>query len=332
MYDIFAVGNALVDHEYEVTEAQLKQTRLKKGSMTLAEQNEQQQLLDYLTAQGIVTSKQTGGGSAANTAFAIAALGGKPFYACRVGDDDCGSFYLHDMQAAGVTTSARSVATGTTGSCIVLITPDGERTMQTHLGTSAQLGEKDIDFDMLKDSQFIYLEGYLATSPTALKAITKLRQQAALHHVKTAMTFSDPAMVTFARQGLQQLLGNGVDVLFCNREEACKFTQSKTIMAAAQVLQEYAKLVVVTDGENGAFIFSEHEHLSVAASTVNQVIDTNGAGDNFAGAFLYAYTQSYSLKHCGLLAANIASSLVEQFGPRLSAHDYKDIAGRVLPI
>ncbi|WP_199508454.1 MULTISPECIES: adenosine kinase [unclassified Psychrobacter] len=337
MYDVMAVGNALVDHEYLLSDAALEETELTRGNMTLADFEEQQKLLAYFQLADIAPSKQAGGGSAANTMFAFASLGGKPFYACRVGDDEQGQFYLKDLNDAGVATSENSIHQGgVTGSCVVAVTEDGERTMQTYLGTSSDIADDNIDFDALMQSDWLYLEGYLAMSESIQPAMNKLRQQAGIHNAKIAVSFADPAVVKFAKDGLLNMLGNKVAVIFCNSEEARLFTEKKQLKAAARALLDYSNIAVVTDGANGALIAHKpdadneiviHE---IATPTVVDVIDTNGAGDNYAGAFLYALSQHHALPECGRLASEVASQVIQQFGPRLESQDYQEIARRVL--
>ena len=337
MYNVMAIGNALVDHEYVLSDAALEETDLTKGNMTLAGIDEQQQLLAYFKLAEIAPSKQAGGGSAANTMYTFASLGGKPFYACRVGDDQQGEFYLKDLHEAGVATSEKSIhAGGVTGSCVVAVTEDGERTMQTYLGTSSEITAENVDFDALTQADWLYIEGYLAMTESIQPAMTQLRQQAGIHSAKIAVSFADPAVVKFAKDGLLNMLGNKVALIFCNSEEAKLFTDKKQVKAAARALLEYCQTAVVTDGPNGAVIAhkpddaSEIEIYDVATPVVTNVIDTNGAGDNYAGAFLYALSQHYSLPECGRLASEVAAQVIQQFGPRLASQDYRDIAKRVL--
>lgn len=337
MYDVMAVGNALVDHEYLLNDEQLTQTSLAKGSMTLASLEEQTQLLKEFEAQQLQPSKQTGGGSAANAMFAFASLGGKSFYGCRVGDDQAGEFYLADLNQAGVaTTSEKSVsAGGVTGSCVVAITPDGERTMQTFLGTSSDINEGNIDFDALTQSSWLYFEGYLAMSESLRPALQKLRQQAKANNTKIAVSFADPAVVNFAKEGLLEVLGDGVDTIFCNAEEAQLFTETDNITEAAQALTQYCHLAVVTNSADDTIICEKAEDgsitlLDVPTPNVDKVIDTNGAGDNYSGAFLYALSQNHSLAQCGQLAGTVASQVVQQFGPRLSVAQYQQLAQNIL--
>ncbi|WP_201533553.1 adenosine kinase [Psychrobacter ciconiae] len=339
MFDVMAIGNALVDHEFVLSDAELEETELTRGNMTLANLEEQQQLLAYFQLAKIAPSKQAGGGSAANTMFAFASLGGKPFYACRVGDDAQGQFYLEDLNQAGVATSKKSIHQGgVTGSCVVAVTHDGERTMQTYLGTSSEICADNVDFDALTQAGWLYLEGYLAMSESIQPAMTQLRQQAGLHSTKIAVSFADPAVVKFAKDGLLNMLGNTVEVIFCNSEEARLFTDKPSLKAAADALLEYCNIAVITDGANGALIAQkaaqnpnlEPVFFDIPTPVVHNVIDTNGAGDNYAGAFLFGLSQHYSLHECGRLASEVAAQVIQQFGPRLESSDYQDISRRVL--
>ena len=337
MYDVMAIGNALVDHEYVLSDAALEETGLTKGNMTLAALDEQQELLAFLALADIKSAKQAGGGSAANTMFAYASLGGKPFYACRVGDDEAGQFYLKDLHQAGVATSDKSIhAGGVTGTCVVAITDDGERTMQTYLGTSSEITADNVNFDALIHADWLYLEGYLAMSESIQPAMTQLRQQADSHNAKIAVSFADPAVVKFAKEGLLNMLGDKIEVIFCNSEEARLFTGEEQTKGAAQALLDHCQIAVVTDGANGAVIAEKSDNDAeitfheVATPNVANVIDTNGAGDNYAGAFLYALAQNYTLPECGRLASEVSAQIIQQFGPRLESQEYQDVAARVL--
>lgn len=328
MKRIFALGSALVDHEYEISDDMLTKTGLSKGSMTLADQAQQAALSQTLADQHATQVKQAGGGSAANTAYAIAALGGLSSFACRVNDDEAGQFYLTDLNEAGVTTSPTSLTdAGTpTGSCMVLVTPDAERTMHTYLGASAGFCYDDIDHALLEAADYLYIEGYLASSELAQDAVVQTRARAAELGIKTALSFADPSMVNFCKDGLVNMLGEGVDILFCNLEEAMTFTETDSAETAAQALHAYADTVAITLGADGAFVSTtDGTHIRVDAPQVDNVVDTNGAGDNFAGAFMYALAKGESLENCAVLGVKVASEIVVQFGPRLPRAAYTDL-------
>ena len=322
--DLYVIGNALVDLEYSVDDQFLQQHQLLKGTMQLAEQTAQQQLLAHLN-QNHHAQEQASGGSAANSTVAFTAMGGSAFYACRVGNDDFGRFYLNGLSQANVQTSSSSMSEGETGTCVVLVTPDSERTMQTYLGITAELSAAQIDFEPLKTAKYLYIEGYLATSPTARLAVKHAREIAKDSNIATAITLSDPAMVQYAREGLDDLIADGVDILFCNEHEARMYTGTEQLDDTVAALLNLGNIAVITRSEQGAIIATRSgKRLTIEAVPCN-AIDTLGAGDAFAGAFLYGLNKGYTLENCGKLAAATASKVVSQYGPRLSIEQYQAI-------
>lgn len=339
MYQVVGIGNALVDSEFAVSDELLASTGLVAGNMTLADSDTQRALFAHLNEENSCAIHQAGGGSGANSLVAFSALGGKSYYHCRVGDDKLGRWYLQNLSDKGVTVNGQfAQTTGTTGTCAVLVDSKGERTMQTHLGVSAQIDGGNVDFKTLIGAKWLYLEGYLAMSPSALPAIKQLRQQAKANHVKIAVSFADPAVVKFAQDGLSTLLGDGVAAIFCNLEEAQLFTGKNPIEDCIKVLLDYADMAVVTAGASDTLIGTKNKgqknkgqtHLLAVASETVAVVDTNGAGDNYAGAFLYGINEQYPLELCGRLAAAVAGQVVGQFGARLPLSVYQAIKQRVL--
>jgi sugar/nucleoside kinase (ribokinase family) len=328
-YHIYGIGAALVDTEIDVTDQDLAQLDITKGHMTLVDAERQQQLVDYLAGH-MTHSKRASGGSAANSIIAASYFGAKTFYSCKVAQDDNGSFYLNDMKAAGVACNTyENVGDGATGKCLVLITPDAERTMLTNLGISETLCKQALDHDAVARSQFAYIEGYLVTSPTGRAAAIELREAAEKHGVKTALSLSDPGMVEFFGDGLREMLGSGVDLLFCNEHEAQGFTATDNTAAAAEKLKHYAKTFAITCGARGALVFDGATLHSIEPHVV-KAVDTNGAGDMFAGAFLYAITNGYSYKDAGRLASRASAEVVSDYGPRLAAEKHAVIREAVL--
>lgn len=327
--DLYVIGNALVDLEYSVDDQFLAQHQLQKGTMQLAEQSTQQQLLADLNQQ-YHAQEQASGGSAANSTVAFTALGGRAFYACRVGNDAFGKFYLNGLSSANVQTAKSSSSDGETGTCVVLVTPDSERTMQTYLGITAELSTQQIDFTALNTAKYLYIEGYLATSPTARLAVQHARQLAKdrapeENSIEIAITLSDPAMVQYARAGLDDLIGDGVDILFCNEHEARMYTRTEQLDDTIAELLELSNIVIITRSEQGAIIATRSGKQLIIDAVPCHAIDTLGAGDAFAGAFLYGLNQGFSLQQCGDLAAATASKVVSQYGPRLQVSQYQDI-------
>lgn len=323
-YDIYGIGAALVDTEMEVHNDELTQFAIAKGVMTLVDEARQHALVAHLNRH-LVGARRASGGSAANSVIAAAYLGARTFFSCKVANDDNGHFYLQDLARAGVAYPAQSLARdGITGKCLVLITPDAERTMNTFLGVSETLGLEQTCLQALQDSRCLYIEGYLVTSPTGRAAAQHLCAAAKERGVMTALSLSDPAMVNFFKPGLLEIIGEGVDLLFCNQHEALAFTGADSLTAACQQLQAYCKGFAITCGGEGAWVFDGAEVLFVASVPVTAV-DTNGAGDMFAGAFLHAVLQGFSYAQAAAFAHKGAAQVVCQFGPRLTAEGYAQL-------
>lgn len=324
-YTVFGLGNALVDQEFEVTDAFLQSQGIEKGLMTLVEDEQHVQLLDQLTNTfGI--KKRAGGGSAANTLVGLCQFGGSAFYACKVGDDESGRFYVEDLANAGVTTRIGELDLhGQTGKCMVMVTADAERTMNTYLGITSDLSPRELFKEEIEQADYLYIEGYLVTSESAQMAIADARAIAKDKNLKIAMTFSDPAMVKYFKEGVDKALGTDpIDLLFCNEEEALTFSDTSDYLAAGQALLARAKMVAMTRGSDGASIFTANDTVSVPAQPV-QAVDSNGAGDMFAGAFLYGLSQNWSTEQSATLACHAAAVVVSHFGPRISAEQQQQI-------
>ena len=318
--DLFAIGNALIDQEFKVSDQFLTAQNLQKGTMQLTDGDTQAQLYNNLKASQTYKG-QSSGGSAANTTVAFSALGGSAFYACRVGNDELGTIYLNGLNAADIHTTSKSISEGVTGTCMVLVSDDSERTMHTYLGITAELTAEQIDFEPLKTAKWLYIEGYLSTSDTARVAVKQARKIAREHGVKIALTLSDPAMVQYARTGLDELLDDGVDLIFCNQQEAMMYTETDSTEAALAKLKLLSNDIVITLSEKGAIVANAEQHIHVAGRKIT-AIDANGAGDAFAGSFLYALNAGLSLQAAAELAILVSSEVVAQYGARLQVADY----------
>ena len=328
-YDIYGIGAALVDTEIEVEDADLKQFGVEKGVMTLVDESRQQELIDLLSDH-LVASKRASGGSGANSIIAASGFGAKTFYSCRVANDENGDFYLKDLAEAKVEYHDHNGSgEGTTGKCLVMITPDAERTMNSFLGISQTVSEAELDEDAIAASRYVYLEGYLVSSDSGRAAAVRLRELAEQYGVRTSLTFSDPAMVQLFRDGLVEMLGTGVDLLFCNEAEALGFTGTDSPEAALEALKPICNGLAMTLGARGALLWDGETTHHVEAEPVKP-IDTNGAGDMFAGAFLYALTQGHDFPTAGRLASAACARLIREFGPRLPAEAHLEIRRRVL--
>jgi sugar/nucleoside kinase (ribokinase family) len=315
-YDLYAIGNALVDSEYEVSDTQLQTMGVDKRHMTLIDTARRAELLGHLDA---VSSRRTGGGSAGNTVVALAQLGGKAFYSCRVADDELGAFYTQDLIANGVATNLTHTppAPGQTGSCMVMVTPDAERSMSTFLGATAELDHTALHEKDIAKSKIYYMEGYLAASPTGLHAALQGRQIAREAGVALATTLSDVSMINFCRPGLDAIVGQGLDYLFCNEEEAQVWCGTQDLQVICQQFSQLARTVCLTRGPLGCVVLEGGQQTAVPAATV-KALDTNGAGDMFAGAFLYAVTHGHSHAQAAWLANQAAARVVSQYGNRLT--------------
>ncbi|MBU3069455.1 adenosine kinase [Aestuariicella sp. G3-2] len=328
-YHVYGIGAALVDTEIEVTDQDLTTLNIDKGVMTLVDEARQQELIEHLSDH-LVASKRASGGSAANTIIAASYFGAKAFYSCKVASDDNGDFYLQDLRDAGVDSLPNTERqTGVTGKCLVMITPDAERTMNTFLGISETVSSSELSPTAVATSQYAYIEGYLVSSETGRAAAIELRQQAEANGVKTALSLSDPAMVEFFHDGLKEMLGDGVDLLFCNQAEALGFTRTQTLEDAVTELKKIARSFAITLGSEGALIVDGENRWNIEPHKVT-AIDTNGAGDMFAGAFIFAITQGYSPEQAGKLASRASAQVVSQFGPRLRPEQHQEILQEVL--
>jgi sugar/nucleoside kinase (ribokinase family) len=326
-HHLYAIGNALVDTEYEVTDAQLQAMGVDKGHMTLIDAPRRADLLAQVHG---LHARRTGGGSAGNTVVALAQLGGKAFYSCRVADDELGHFYAADLEHNGVATnlSHTKARHGQTGSCMVLVTPDAERSMCTFLGATAELEHSALQPADIAKSRVYYMEGYLAASPTGLAAALEGRRIAREAGVALALTLSDVSMIRFCRAGLEAMLDGGLDYLFCNEEEAQAWCDSQDMAQVAQRMSSLARTVCITRGPRGSLVLEGGQRIEVSATPV-KAVDTNGAGDMFAGAFLYAATHGWSHDQAARLGNRCAAAVVGQHGNRLKPEQMQALLAQV---
>lgn len=322
-YDVYGIGHALVDIVTEVNDDFLQKYNIEKGLMTLVDEPRQHELVEAIH---LPDSNLACGGSAANTVIAASQFGSKCFYACKVASDEMGRFYLKDLRENGVETNYTDATApaGITGKCLVMTTPDANRTMNTFLGIASALSVEEVDEDHLKDSSYLYLEGYMITSENGLEAMMHAKRTAEKHGVKSALTFSDPSMVKYFKPQLEQVVGASVDLLFCNEEEAMLYTGKDNLTEAREELKKVARRFAITQGANGAMIFDGDTFIDIEPYKV-KAVDTNGAGDMFAGAFLYGITHGHSYAEAGKIASLASSKIVAKWGPRLEWHESKEI-------
>ena len=328
-YDVTGIGNALVDIEFKVTDQFFTDNGVEKGLMTLVDEERQNHLMKVINH---AEAKKQAGGSAANTVVAVSQFGGKSYYNFRVAANELGLFYLKDLIDSGVeiALSEDKLEAGVTGKCLVMVTEDSERTMNTFLGITQNFSTHDINDSAIRESKYLFIEGYLVTSPNGKEAMMHAKKVAEEAGTKVALTFSDPAMVKYFKDNFDDVIGPSVDLLFANEEEAMLYTGKDNLMEAREEMKKAAKHFVITQGKNGAMIFDGDTFIDIEPYKTT-AIDSNGAGDMFAGAFLYGITNGHSYASSGKLASMASSQIVSQFGPRLKWHQAKEILGRLNP-
>jgi len=329
-YHVYGIGAALVDTEIQVNDQDLKDMAVEKGLMTLVDEARQAELTELLAGHAVY-AKQASGGSVCNSIFAASCFGASAFFSGKVADDDNGRFFLSDLQAAGVDCVDQNHGDmGITGKCLILITPDAERSMNTNLAISESLSVQQVDKQAIADSQYLYIEGYLVTSDSGRAAAITARQTAESQGIKTAISLSDPGMVEFFRAGLEAMIGDGVDLLFCNEDEAKGWADTDNIDTAIAKIKQIAKTFAITLGANGSMVFDGEQLIQIAPQHV-QTIDSNGAGDMYAGAFLYAISNGHSYRQAGALAGLASATVVTQYGPRLMPQQHGPLLSAAFP-
>lgn len=312
-YDVYGVGNALVDIQARISDVTLEKLGYAKGIMTLVDEEAQQKVLGELDGAPI---SQCAGGSAANTILGVADFGGQAAYAGKVANDMLGEFDLADMRKLGVTIDVIPASEGHTGTCVVLITEDAQRTMLTNLGVSSTLSVDDLSEEHIKQSKYVYVEGYLFTGETQKKAAYRAIELAKKHNVKVAFTVSDPFLINLFRDEFQQLIEGPVDLLFCNLEEARSLTGKHDAVDCAQVIHKHVPNLALTLGPDGSILMHEG-HVIPIEGVETEAIDTTGAGDMYAAGILFGITNGLTWHQAGHLASHAAARIVSQLGARL---------------
>ncbi len=324
-FDVTAVGNAIVDVFTQADDALLEKYALVKGAMSLIDARDAERLYAIM-GPGVEIS----GGSAANTVAAIAALGGRTAYIGKVADDQLGNVFEHDIRAIGVTYDTPRLSDGlSTARCLVFVTPDAQRTMQTFLGATTQLGPEDVNLDYITSCKVVYLEGYLWDQPRAKAAMRDAALAARQAGVKVALTLSDPFCVARFREEFVDLIHQHVDILFANEAEILSLYQVEHFDDALQQVRNHADIAALTRSEKGSVVVSRDEVHVIDAVPGVTVVDTTGAGDAYAGGFLYAWTQRHDLSACGRLGGALAAHVISQVGARPTGN-LEAVATRVL--
>lgn len=315
-YNVVAVGNALVDVLSQVSDDfltdQSQKYGMEKGAMTLIEEVRAVELYAQMPK-----GTETSGGSAANTMAGFKSFGGNGAFIGKVADDELGNIFKNDMQSQGINhDTAPLIAGASTGRCMILVTPDAQRTMNTFLGASVELSPIDIDRDLISSAQVTYLEGYLFDRDLAKQAFIAAAEAAHQSGHKIALTLSDPFCVDRHRSDFLRLVENHVDILFANEEEIKSLFMQDNFEDAASAISKHVEIAALTRGEKGAVIISGEERIEINAEPVEKVVDTTGAGDQFAAGFLYGYTEGKTLEESAKLGAIAAAEVISHIGPR----------------
>lgn len=311
-FDVIGIGNAIVDIIGRCDEAYLATIGAAKGSMRLVGADDVKKIY---TTMGPAT--EISGGSAANTIAGIASFGGKAAFIGTIANDEFGKIFTHDIRSIGVTFDASPIANGApTSRSLILVTPDGERTMNTFLGISTSLNESQLNLDLIRDSEILYLEGYLFDEPQAKQAFRKALHTAKEAGRKVALTLSDGFCVDRHRAEFIELIRSGIDILFANESEIKSLYQTESFDLAAANASKDAKLAVLTRSAKGSLILSENNSVEIAPEPISELVDTTGAGDLYASGFLFGYSKGYELSICGRLASLAASEIISHIGAR----------------
>lgn len=326
-YDVYALGNALLDIEFEVTPEVLQDLDIDKSVMTLLDRESQDKIVNELAEYD---QKRSCGGSAANTVIAISQFGGKTFYSCKVANDEPGQFYTKDLLDCQVDTNLtkQTAGSGVTGKCLVFVTPDADRTMNTFLGISAEFGDTELVPQAIADAQFTYIEGYLVSGENSKQAAIRAREIARSAGRKVAFTLADLNMVKFFKSGLLEIIGSGVDFLFANESEALAIAETDDFTVAVDYLKTLAKGFAITRGAAGSVIFDGEKLIEIDPVAV-KAVDTVGAGDMYAGAFLYGITNGMSYGEAGHLASAASAKLVTNLGARMKTEEVRALLKQV---
>ncbi len=310
--DVVGFGNAIVDVIASADDRLLERLELAKGTMTLIEQERMAALYEHMGP-----AVEMSGGSCANTMAALAGLGASAAYVGKVQSDQLGQVFAHDIRATGVAFATRPLAAGPpTARCLVMVTPDAQRTMATYLGACVELGPEDVDEDQVADAKVTYLEGYLWDRPDAKAACLKAAAIAHRHGRQVALSLSDPFCVARWRAEFADLIAHHVDIVIANEVEICSLYGANDLQQAIDLVRGQVRLAALTRGADGSVLVAGAETEWVRAAPVARVIDSTGAGDLYAAGLLYGLTHGLPLAACGRLGGLAAAEVLGQFGAR----------------
>jgi sugar/nucleoside kinase (ribokinase family) len=328
-YDISALGNALVDTQYKVSSEFLSGVGIEADTMTLASAEEQAPIIEKLISMGSESVSDCGG-SATNSLVAAANYGSNCHHVCRVADDEDGTRYLDSLRAAGVKHIGVSSENSDmpTGKCLILVTPDAKRTMISMLGVSAFLGASDIDYEVVENSKIFYIEGYMVTSDDNFNAVISTLEHLKGKDVLKALSLSDAGIVHGFKDKFDLIESYGIDMIFCNDDEAVAFSGKENLEDAIEYYKSKSYMTAITKGADGSVVVQNGIEYLAPAEKITPV-DTNGAGDMFAGSFMHAFLQGHDVKACAKFSNYASSKVVETFGPRLSSDGYAEVLNKL---
>ena len=310
--DVIGIGNAIVDVLAYTTDIFLESYSLNKGNMTLINESQAEKIYCQMGS-----SLETSGGSAANTLAGVAQLGGNCAFIGRVKNDKLGEIFTKEIIKTGTFFKTPPTIGGpSTARCLILVTPDAERTMCTYLGASVLLEPKDLDLSIIKKAKILYLEGYLFDNPTAKNAFYSAAKISKESNKKVALSLSDSFCVNRHREDFLDLLINHIDILFANESEIISLFKSSNLEEALFKIKGKCEIAIITCGAKGSIIISQDEELKINAYNLGKVIDTTGAGDLYASGFLYGYVNDKDLLNCGKIGSICASKIITQLGSR----------------
>lgn len=309
---ILGMGNAVLDIFFSSNELEIEKLGLTKGQMTIVDQKKSDE-----TIKSLIPLKKSSGGSVANSIAGIGILGGNPSFCGRVSDDSVGNYFIKDIEKSGVKFLCSPKNEGLpTAKCLVFVTSEGERTMQTCLGASIQLNDDDIYEEYFKDASILFIEGYLWSSDSARKAISKAIKIAKKRGIKIAFSLSDSGLVRMFRNEFKKLITESIDILIGNYEEYSALFESNEIESLSLKVHKSIETGVMTDGANGAILFSDNLHETFSAIPNTKVLDSTGAGDMFAAGFLFKLNQNDELGSCVKFGCEVASKILSHYGAR----------------
>ena len=318
------LGNALVDLQYEVQDHELADLEFEKGAMTLVDIDKQQEIISKFEDR---IHRRCSGGSAANTIIAFAAFGGKAAYKTHLGADELGDYYFKEFEELGIHLHAEQIDSDPTGTSFVMITPDSERTMVTSLGASAKHGKHHINDEIIANSEWLYIEGYKFSERDSTEAVHHAVQICKENDTKIALSFSDKFIIDVFRESLDYVVHHS-DLIFCNEVEATTYTGTNDLKESFTKLCDIVPNVAATMGNNGSLVKWENSKLEIPSYEAN-LLDTTGAGDMYAGGFLYGIINSRDPHIAGHLGSYAAALVVSQYGARLEK-DHKEVRDKIL--